>query len=123
MIRRPPRSTLFPYTTLFRSRDREERTRTCAAAVPGGARRIPHRLRGLQPLLLHTSGPAGENAELPAGNRGTADGIASAITQGSSLNRGAGRSLGSTRAVVSPKTTSGQPRGRRRKSGPLSDSA
>src|SRR2546422_5488580 len=23
MIRRPPRSTLFPYTTLFRSRDRE----------------------------------------------------------------------------------------------------
>src|SRR2546425_8863973 len=26
MIRRPPRSTLFPYTTLFRSHDREERT-------------------------------------------------------------------------------------------------
>src|SRR3712207_8428590 len=25
MIRRPPRSTLFPYTTLFRSRDVEER--------------------------------------------------------------------------------------------------
>src|SRR5437660_6375033 len=25
MIRRPPRSTLFPYTTLFRSRDRHER--------------------------------------------------------------------------------------------------
>src|SRR3712207_8331985 len=24
MIRRPPRSTLFPYTTLFRSRDRSE---------------------------------------------------------------------------------------------------
>src|SRR5258708_11416229 len=24
MIRRPPRSTLFPYTTLFRSQDREE---------------------------------------------------------------------------------------------------
>src|SRR2546422_5639278 len=27
MIRRPPRSTLFPYTTLFRSRAREERGR------------------------------------------------------------------------------------------------
>src|SRR3712207_7815324 len=27
MIRRPPRSTLFPYTTLFRSRQREERGR------------------------------------------------------------------------------------------------
>src|SRR3712207_7551702 len=25
MIRRPPRSTLFPYTTLFRSRDRDPR--------------------------------------------------------------------------------------------------
>src|SRR3712207_7040282 len=27
MIRRPPRSTLFPYTTLFRSRDKDGRTR------------------------------------------------------------------------------------------------
>src|SRR3989441_2897650 len=33
MIRRPPRSTLFPYTTLFRSRSVE------AAAVPADARR------------------------------------------------------------------------------------
>src|SRR5947208_5414022 len=33
MIRRPPRSTLFPYTTLFRSRDRLERP------VHAGARR------------------------------------------------------------------------------------
>src|SRR5262245_62522733 len=28
MIRRPPRSTLFPYTTLFRSRDNARRRRT-----------------------------------------------------------------------------------------------
>src|SRR2546428_6400180 len=27
MIRRPPRSTLFPYTTLFRSRDAEHKAR------------------------------------------------------------------------------------------------
>src|SRR2546430_12949413 len=33
MIRRPPRSTLFPYTTLFRSRGRVERL----LGVPGGA--------------------------------------------------------------------------------------
>src|SRR2546430_12537497 len=35
MIRRPPRSTLFPYTTLFRSYQREPRrtTRTTAARV------------------------------------------------------------------------------------------
>src|SRR3712207_8567157 len=39
MIRRPPRSTLFPYTTLFRS----------------GAKRIPHLPIGLSPQ--HT-GPA-----------------------------------------------------------------
>src|SRR2546430_12081135 len=31
MIRRPPRSTLFPYTTLFRSRAKP-RGKTCAAA-------------------------------------------------------------------------------------------
>src|SRR5688572_32633067 len=30
MIRRPPRSTLFPYTTLFRSCCRERSIRTCA---------------------------------------------------------------------------------------------
>src|SRR2546430_9188086 len=33
MIRRPPRSTLFPYTTLFRSRQRS--TCTCASARRG----------------------------------------------------------------------------------------
>src|SRR2546430_10767457 len=48
MIRRPPRSTLFPYTTLFRSRARQSPTgsrsaplsRTTArrAAAAGGAR-------------------------------------------------------------------------------------
>src|SRR2546430_14709485 len=31
MIRRPPRSTLFPYTTLFRSRYLDSRTRVLAA--------------------------------------------------------------------------------------------
>src|SRR2546426_4838923 len=34
MIRRPPRSTLFPYTTLFRSR-------LAAALDPGGDRGLP----------------------------------------------------------------------------------
>src|SRR3712207_7863707 len=44
MIRRPPRSTLFPYTTLFRSRlaarplgvAREDRRRAAGAGRPGG---------------------------------------------------------------------------------------
>src|SRR2546429_5496314 len=38
MIRRPPRSTLFPYTTLFRSASMPWLTRYCLAAV---ARRLP----------------------------------------------------------------------------------
>src|SRR2546430_13029110 len=38
MIRRPPRSTLFPYTTLFRSLD-------LAAAVRSMKQRVPHTMR------------------------------------------------------------------------------
>src|SRR2546430_3667761 len=34
MIRRPPRSTLFPYTTLFRSSSRRGRRRGCRSRVP-----------------------------------------------------------------------------------------
>src|SRR2546423_3394249 len=37
MIRRPPRSTLFPYTTLFRSSARAPSARSCAS-TPGGRR-------------------------------------------------------------------------------------
>src|SRR2546429_2157482 len=52
MIRRPPRSTLFPYTTLFRSRAVQERrhveplpVQPRSAAVPRGGRRPEQRLR------------------------------------------------------------------------------
>src|SRR3712207_8872827 len=38
MIRRPPRSTLFPYTTLFRSGEREERQRRAPAGKDEGQR-------------------------------------------------------------------------------------
>src|SRR3712207_7859032 len=34
MIRRPPRSTLFPYTTLFRSREADDRRGGAAQRVP-----------------------------------------------------------------------------------------
>src|SRR6267378_5371965 len=43
MIRRPPRSTLFPYTTLFRSR--HGRPGELSRAVRGGAARLGHRER------------------------------------------------------------------------------
>src|SRR5260370_787099 len=42
MIRRPPRSTLFPYTTLFRSHGRDQRGARADEPHPGaGARRLP----------------------------------------------------------------------------------
>src|SRR2546422_8391068 len=48
MIRRPPRSTLFPYTTLFRSRRN-------AAPIPKGTF-LPH----LLPMQIPFPGPAAE---------------------------------------------------------------
>src|SRR5688572_31004045 len=54
MFRRPPRSTLFPYTTLFRSR-RPRRHAPAVAARAGPAR---HDVAGA--LGLHHGGGAGE---------------------------------------------------------------
>src|SRR3712207_8581589 len=47
MIRRPPRSTLFPYTTLFRSPGRQEgKRRDGPGGRPGEPARLLHRARG-----------------------------------------------------------------------------
>src|SRR5258708_15479613 len=48
MIRRPPRSTLFPYTTLFRSQEllRQPRGDFAATAERAGHRAIPVRRQG-----------------------------------------------------------------------------
>src|SRR5260370_29212686 len=47
MIRRPPRSTLFPYTTLFRSRRRgSARSRAQDQGAPPGSQRGPDLQRG-----------------------------------------------------------------------------
>src|SRR3712207_7818447 len=74
MIRRPPRSTLFPYTTLFRSRRRvRARARTRAQPVDGGASGLPERrdrpaaARGRDPQRelrrsrVHRDAPASED--------------------------------------------------------------
>src|SRR5256886_17553972 len=45
MIRRPPRSTLFPYTTLFRSRRRHAAPHPPAAARAAAAAGLGHRGR------------------------------------------------------------------------------
>src|SRR3712207_7873173 len=43
MIRRPPRSTLFPYTTLFRSLPRNAARVTCPPRAPRNGRALPPR--------------------------------------------------------------------------------
>src|SRR5258707_5786288 len=52
MIRRPPRSTLFPYTTLFRSRLGQDRRRV--AAFYGAA--LEHLAKGVDPFSLDAVG-------------------------------------------------------------------
>src|SRR5256885_12210642 len=53
MIRRPPRSTLFPYTTLFRSRLRRA-ARALAAHAPRGAPPVAgHRAAARSAVALH----------------------------------------------------------------------
>src|SRR3712207_8363269 len=68
MIRRPPRSTLFPYTTLFRSDNSQDLSSTGAGGLPwhragaargGGARRRPEGSRGGP--AGHAGGPGGED--------------------------------------------------------------
>src|SRR2546422_3983068 len=54
MIRRPPRSTLFPYTTLFRSGERAD----VRAPVPADLRLVAHAAEGHAHEL--TAGRAGD---------------------------------------------------------------
>src|SRR2546422_1882516 len=55
MIRRPPRSTLFPYTTLFRSRDRRPNLRREIPLAGVGARAALHRVYLERRSEEHTS--------------------------------------------------------------------
>src|SRR6266487_6180479 len=48
MIRRPPRSTLFPYTTLFRSRSRADGPCSNTSRRPGACRRSEEHTSELQ---------------------------------------------------------------------------
>src|SRR5690242_21088804 len=56
MIRRPPRSTLFPYTTLFRSRRRRRRGDVDGPAVGGGGALVPGSVDGPDPERMPALG-------------------------------------------------------------------
>src|SRR3712207_8166860 len=70
MIRRPPRSTLFPYTTLFRSKSssRRSRPRRSGVAYPpknsgGGINILWRRAYKEQDVLSEAANPAGPRSE------------------------------------------------------------
>src|SRR5256885_6144503 len=57
MIRRPPRSTLFPYTTLFRSRRRAEAKRAGADAHLRSSRAVKgYRIEASDDSIGHVAG-------------------------------------------------------------------
>src|SRR2546426_9126271 len=55
MIRRPPRSTLFPYTTLFRSRDGADERMSAAEIAEG----VSPRAAGVRAIVLYKEAKAG----------------------------------------------------------------
>src|SRR3712207_8839839 len=73
MIRRPPRSTLFPYTTLFRSQDAQVADldldvwqRTLAVNLTGTFLTVKHAVRALLERggsIILTGSPTGVNGE------------------------------------------------------------
>src|SRR3712207_8770188 len=58
MIRRPPRSTLFPYTTLFRSHEVGHREAEVAVVVVGAGADHVHHCASRQPLAVGGAGVA-----------------------------------------------------------------
>src|SRR2546426_5929823 len=60
MIRRPPRSTLFPYTTLFRSHGGGDRPRRLGALVDRGTDRLGSPRRPLRRQAYPRRGPRSE---------------------------------------------------------------
>src|SRR3712207_7434379 len=61
MIRRPPRSTLFPYTTLFRSR--------LVGAVEAAHSKVDDRRGQRRPVVLRDAHPFVEQVQIPVVER------------------------------------------------------
>src|SRR5258705_4911410 len=69
MIRRPPRSTLFPYTTLFRSRS----ARADARDDRGNAPRLADVVFAVQPFRRRGQARGGEAARAPRSEEHTSE--------------------------------------------------
>src|SRR5688572_32366674 len=91
MIRRPPRSTLFPYTTLFRSRPR--------GAARGALRREPRPRRG----VAARRAPRGAGRPLPRGRPGGPLLVVGGRGGGRRGPRGGGHAVGPLRAPRRPR--------------------
>src|SRR5256885_9619597 len=63
MIRRPPRSTLFPYTTLFRSRLDEERRHRHVPREGGRQEQLQVLLRGDERPFFRAAGKNGRSSD------------------------------------------------------------
>src|SRR2546422_4895815 len=69
MIRRPPRSTLFPYTTLFRSHLRDKERAEVIEALRGVRLNLLHEYGPAAPLLVTVTSPgAGDGKSFLAAN-------------------------------------------------------
>src|SRR5256885_5996567 len=101
MIRRPPRSTLFPYTTLFRSRVVVRRT--LPQALEKGRTALTLKIDGLDPATLFspdTSVALVSAVARPATDRGTA--LQAAVGQTLAFVHGKGDTVRATVLRVAP---------------------
>src|SRR3989441_8740765 len=89
MIRRPPRSTLFPYTTLFRSNGEVRHGGGCRSAVPMLlTRRYPDHVTG--PNHLDRASPAPRETAASRHDQGLAQRVRVPGRPGAGLERDAG---------------------------------
>src|SRR3989449_364713 len=100
MIRRPPRSTLFPYTTLFRSRHRDARVHEPGAG--GGRSRAGRAVRRVRPRLRRLRdagrGAAVSRRQRPGHRRQTLERAAGAASRPPSRRASRGRAGARPRA-------------------------
>src|SRR3712207_9023864 len=77
MIRRPPRSTLLPNTTLFRSQRREDERQCCGPSEPDSGDRVfaGGRDRAQEPAVSYRPGPSPpqQAAKLPRSEEHTSE--------------------------------------------------